>query len=106
MLMILGELDVIRCLGLPVLVLVMNDAAYGAEVHFLGMRDRPTEVAKLPPQDFAATAAAMGLASAVAHTPAEAVAAVSAPGALAHPLLVDCRIDPGFRARWLEELHS
>jgi thiamine pyrophosphate-dependent acetolactate synthase large subunit-like protein len=106
LLMTLGELDVIRSLAQPILVLVMNDSAYGAEIHFLDMKGRSPEVARLPPQDFAAIAAAMGLASAVAHTPAEAVAAVTAPDALGVPLLVDCRVDPALRAKWLDALHG
>jgi acetolactate synthase I/II/III large subunit len=106
LLMTLGELDVTRSLALPILVLVMNDSAYGAEVHFLNMKGRTSDVARLPSQDFAGTAAAMGLASVVARSPAEAVAAVTAPRALEAPLLVDCRVDPALRAKWLDELYG
>jgi thiamine pyrophosphate-dependent acetolactate synthase large subunit-like protein len=59
--MSLGELISIRRAERPVLVVVVNDAAYGAEVHDLHDLDLPDELARLTELDFAALAGAMGI---------------------------------------------
>ena len=60
LLMSLGEVDAAVNLGVPVLVVVMNDAAYGAEVHHFRSLGLPTDLALLGGIDFAAIAGAMG----------------------------------------------
>jgi thiamine pyrophosphate-dependent acetolactate synthase large subunit-like protein len=60
LLMSLGEIDAAVNLGVPVLVVVMNDAAYGAEVHHFRSLGLPTDLALLVGLDFAAIAVAMG----------------------------------------------
>lgn len=103
LLMTLGELDAARASALPLVIVVMNDAAYGAEVHFLHLRGLNGDVAALPPQDFAAIAASMGMNAAIVRTPEEALEAAQI-GPLTAPLLLDCRIDPTLRANWLDDL--
>jgi thiamine pyrophosphate-dependent acetolactate synthase large subunit-like protein len=61
LLMSLGELDAAVNLGVPLLVVVVNDAAYGAEVHHFRSLGLPTELALLGEIDFAAIASAMGV---------------------------------------------
>ena len=58
--MSLGEIDAAVNLGVPMLVVVMNDAAYGAEVHHFRSLGLPTDLALLGGLDFAAIAGAMG----------------------------------------------
>jgi thiamine pyrophosphate-dependent acetolactate synthase large subunit-like protein len=60
LLMSLGEIDAAVQLGLPMLVVVINDAAYGAEVHHFRSLGLPTDLALLRGIDFAAIAGAMG----------------------------------------------
>src|SRR5918999_5390623 len=102
-LMSLGELETAARYRLPMLVVVYNDAAYGAEVHHFGPKGQPANIARFPDTDFAAFARAAG---------AEGVA-VRKVGDLAPveewlerrdgPLVVDAKVNPEVRAEWLEE---
>ncbi len=60
LLMALPELETLARLRLPVLVVVYNDAAYGAEVHHFGPQGVPVELVRFPDTDFAALARAAG----------------------------------------------
>jgi thiamine pyrophosphate-dependent acetolactate synthase large subunit-like protein len=102
-LMSLGELETAARYRLPMLVVVYNDSAYGAEVHHFGPEGQPVNIARFPDTDFAALARAAG---------AEGVA-VRKEGDLAPvegwlerrdgPLVVDAKVNPEVRAEWLEE---
>jgi thiamine pyrophosphate-dependent acetolactate synthase large subunit-like protein len=102
-LMSLGELETAARYHLPMLVVVYNDSAYGAEVHHFGPEGQPVDIARFPDTDFAALARAVG---------AEGVA-VRKKGDLAPvedwlerrdgPLVVDAKVNPDVRAEWLEE---
>ena len=58
--MALGEMETAARYRLPMLVVIYNDAAYGAEVHHFGPMGRPVDVARFPDTDFAALARAAG----------------------------------------------
>jgi acetolactate synthase-1/2/3 large subunit len=60
-LMSFGELETLSRLGLPVTVVVLNDSAYGAEVHHLRHYGLPETLAQFPRCDFAAVARALGV---------------------------------------------
>ena len=60
MLMSLGEIETIIREDLPIIVLVMNDAAYGAEVHILKGQNLPPAKAEFFDVDFAPMAAPLG----------------------------------------------
>jgi thiamine pyrophosphate-dependent acetolactate synthase large subunit-like protein len=102
-LMSLGELETAARYRLPMLVVVYNDAAYGAEVHHFGPQGQPVNIACFPDTDFAALARAAG---------ADGVA-VRKEGDLAPvedwlerrdgPLVVDAKVNPEVRAEWLKE---
>ena len=102
-LMALGELETLARLRLPVLAVVFNDAAYGAEVHHFGPQGLPTELVRFPDTDIAALARAAGGQGVTVR----AVEDLEAIGPwLEHrdgPLLVDAKITPDFCAEWLEE---
>ena len=102
-LMALGELETLARLRLPMLVVVFNDAAYGAEVHHFGPQGLPTELVRFPDTDIAALARAAGGQGVTVR----AVEDLEAIGPwLEHrdgPLLVDAKITPDFCAEWLEE---
>lgn len=105
LLMSLGELDTLARSGLPVVVAVYNDAAYGAELHFLRMSGMPASTSRFPgTAPLAPVAAALGV---------ESLSAADADGlervrerlrrGVTAPLLVDFRVTDGVRAAWLEE---
>ncbi|BCB83057.1 thiamine pyrophosphate-binding protein [Phytohabitans suffuscus] len=62
-LMSLGELETLGRVGAPVTVLVLNDSAYGAEIHHLRRHGLPEDLALFPRTDFAAVARALGVAA-------------------------------------------
>ena len=66
-----AELDTLARLGLPVLVLVLDDGAYGAEVHLLRRDGLADDIARFPRRDLAGLARAMGVAAVVARDETE-----------------------------------
>jgi thiamine pyrophosphate-dependent acetolactate synthase large subunit-like protein len=103
MFLALPELDTAARLRLPLLVVVWNDAAYGAEVHHFAPMGQSVDIACFPDADIAAIARGSGVpALTVRHRDdLEPVAAwASDPGG---PLLVDAKVDPGIAGDWLAE---
>lgn len=102
--MALPELETAARLGLRLLVVVYDDAAYGAEVHHFGPSGHAVAGAQFPAADLAALGRAAG-AQAVTVRDAHDLAAVErwvadgAPG----PLVVDAKVDPTLCAAWLED---
>ena len=86
------------------LVVVYNDAAYGAEVHHFGPQGLPLELVRFPDTDFAALARAAGAQGVTART-LEDLDARRRAGCEQRdgPLVVDAKITPDFCAEWLEE---
>jgi thiamine pyrophosphate-dependent acetolactate synthase large subunit-like protein len=102
-LMAAGELDTVGRLGLPLLVVVYNDAAYGAEVHHFGPDGEPLDIVRFPDSDFAAMGRAAG-AEGVTVRRVDDLAAVERwvadqPG----PMVVDAKVEPTVVAEWLSE---
>jgi thiamine pyrophosphate-dependent acetolactate synthase large subunit-like protein len=60
--MSLVELDTAVRLGLPLVVVVYNDSAYGAEVHHFGDSGQPLDIVEFPDTDIAAIARGFGCA--------------------------------------------
>jgi len=102
--MSLGELDSLTAQGLPVLVAIFNDAAYGAEVHHFGPLGLPTGLVEFGDRDFAAVAGALGARAAAVRAPEDLAAPVGEwLGALDGPLVLDCKVNPAVRAERLAE---
>jgi thiamine pyrophosphate-dependent acetolactate synthase large subunit-like protein len=102
-LMAAGELETVGRLGLPLLVVVYNDAAYGAEVHHFGPHGEPLDIVTFPDTDFAALGRAAGAAGVTVRR-VEDLAAVERwvadrPG----PMVVDAKVEPTVVADWLPE---
>jgi thiamine pyrophosphate-dependent acetolactate synthase large subunit-like protein len=99
--MALGELDSIAAQGLPVVVAIFNDGAYGAEVHHFAELGLPTDLVEFGDRDFAAVAAALGASAATVRSPDDVGAALDAwEGG---PLVLDCKVNPAVRAERLAE---
>jgi thiamine pyrophosphate-dependent acetolactate synthase large subunit-like protein len=83
---------------IPVLAIVINDAAYGAEVHDFRPLGLPVGIAQFPIRDWAEIARAMG-ADALTITDISQLQGirdwVENPGG---PLILDCRVDPEISA--------
>jgi thiamine pyrophosphate-dependent acetolactate synthase large subunit-like protein len=102
-LMSLPELETLCRLRLPMLVVIYDDAAYGAEVHHFGPQGHPVELVRFPDTDFAALARAAGAQALTATTLDDLDAIAPWLQSRDGPLVVDAKITPDFCAEWLEE---
>jgi len=98
------ELDTVRRLGLPMVVVIYNDDAYGAEVHHFGPDGYPLDTVVFPPTDIAAVARGYGF-EAVAVRQPEDLKPVEAwvASERSRPLLIDAKIVSDRGSWWLEE---
>jgi thiamine pyrophosphate-dependent acetolactate synthase large subunit-like protein len=102
-LMALPELETLARLRLSMLVVVYNDAAYGAEVHHFRPHGHPVELVQFPDTDFAALAQAAGAQGITVRSPEDLAALELWLPERDGPLVVDAKITPDFCAEWLEE---
>lgn len=100
--MALSELDTAVRLHLPLVVIVYNDAAYGAEVHHFGDADMTT--VRFPDTDLAALARGFGCAGVTVRGVSD-LAAVQGwlAGPRAQPLVIDAKIADDGGSWWLAE---
>ena len=101
--MALAELETAARLKLTLLVLIYDDAAYGAEVHHFAPMGHDVSLVRFPDADLAAIARAAGAkAATVRRTDDLAVVEdwlVNPHG----PLVLDVKVNPTICAEWLEE---
>jgi acetolactate synthase I/II/III large subunit len=102
-LMALGELETAARYRLPMLIVVYNDAAYGAEVHHFGPMGRPVELARFPETDFAALARAAGAEGITVRSEDDLSPVRDWLNIRDRPLVIDARVNPEVRAEWLAE---
>ncbi|MEV0552255.1 thiamine pyrophosphate-binding protein [Streptomyces sp. NPDC050597] len=99
-----AELDTVRRLGLPMVVVVYNDDAYGAEVHHFGPDGHPLDTVEFPPTDIAAVARGYGFEAVTVRTRADLKAVEDwLAGLRSAPLLIDAKVVADRGAWWLEE---
>ena len=103
-LMGVAELDTVVRLGLPMVVVVYDDVAYGAEVHHFGPHGHPLGTVTFPPADLAAIATGFGFAAVTVTGPGD-LAGVAAwlKGPRDRPLLVHAKVTRERGSWWLEE---
>ncbi|MFP5362627.1 MAG: thiamine pyrophosphate-binding protein [Thermoleophilia bacterium] len=99
----LAELDSAARLGLPLLVAVFNDAAYGAEVHHFGALGQDVGIARFPDADLAAIARGAGVAAHTARCADDLAPVATWARDPAGPLLLDAKVDPAIAGDWLAE---
>jgi thiamine pyrophosphate-dependent acetolactate synthase large subunit-like protein len=99
-----SELETVVRLGLPMVVVVYDDAAYGAEVHHFGPHGLPLETVRFPETDFASIARGYGF-EAVTVREVDDLAPVAdwLAGPRDAPLLVDAKVVADEPSWWLEE---
>jgi thiamine pyrophosphate-dependent acetolactate synthase large subunit-like protein len=102
-LMAAGELETVGRLGLPLLVVVYNDAAYGAEVHHFGPGGEPLDTVTFPDTDFAALGRAAGAEGLTVRSVDDLAAVERWVARRDGPLVVDAKVTPTVVAGWLEE---
>jgi thiamine pyrophosphate-dependent acetolactate synthase large subunit-like protein len=101
--MALGELETAARLKLTLLVVIYDDAAYGAEVHHFGPMGQDVSLVRFPDADLAAIARAAGAKAATIRRTGD-LAVVEEWLINPHgPLVLDVKVNPTICAEWLEE---
>lgn len=100
----IAELDTVVRLGLPMVVVVYNDEAYGAEAHHFGPDGYALDTVLFPETDIAAIARGFGCDAVTVRGDGD-LAAVREwlAGARDRPLLVDAKVAGDGPAWWLDE---
>jgi thiamine pyrophosphate-dependent acetolactate synthase large subunit-like protein len=102
--MALPELETAARLRLKLLVVIYDDAAYGAEVHHFEPMGHNVSLVRFPDADLAAIASAAGCSAAMIHDPGELAVVERWLGAATEgPLVLDAKVNPTICAEWLEE---
>jgi len=102
-LMALGELETAVRYSLPMVVVIYNDAAYGAEVHHFGPMGHPVDLTRFPDTDFAALARAAGAEGITVRGSGDLPPLKGWLERRDGPLVIDAKVNPDVRAEWLEE---
>jgi acetolactate synthase I/II/III large subunit len=103
-LMGVSELETVARLGLPMVVIVYDDEAYGAEVHHFGPDGDPLDVVRFPPTDIAAIGRGFGFEGVTVRDAANlAQVREWLDGRRERPLLIDAKVTSAHGSWWLEE---
>ena len=103
-LMAASELETVVRLGLPMVIVVYDDEAYGAEVHHFGPDGHPLDVVRFPPADIASIGAGFGYTALTVRTAADLQPAADwLAGPRETPLLIDAKVTSDRGSWWLEE---
>ena len=99
----LQELETAARLGLRLLVVVYDDAAYGAEVHHFRTLGEDVAPAQFPAADLAAVARAFGAAGIVVRATDDLAPVADWVRDGSGPLVVDAKVNPDVCADWLHD---
>jgi acetolactate synthase I/II/III large subunit len=99
-----AEFDTVRRLGLPMVVVVYNDAAYGAEVHHFSPDGHDLATVTFPDTDIAAVARGYGFTGVTVRQQHDLAQVRDwLDGARDTPLLIDIKVVADQPSWWLEE---
>jgi thiamine pyrophosphate-dependent acetolactate synthase large subunit-like protein len=101
--MALAEIETAVRTGLPLLIVVYDDAAYGAEVHHFGPDGEPVDLVRFPDADLAAAGRGLGALGLTVREPADLDGVRDWLDRRDRPLVVDAKVVPHICAEWLEE---
>ena len=101
--MTMGELETTVREDLPLVIVLMNDCAYGAELHFLKARQLPVSKSVFPDIDFAPIAEGFGFQAATIRTLDELRALRPLLEKPQGPILLDCKINAVIAAPFIGE---
>ncbi len=102
-LMTLSELETTAREGIPLVIILINDGAYGAELHYLKMRDMPVSTAVFADVDFAPVAQAFGFEAYTVRTLEELSKLAPVLQNPQGPILLDCKVNASIAAAFLLE---
>jgi acetolactate synthase I/II/III large subunit len=102
-LMTMSELETAIREDIPLIIVLMNDCAYGAELHFLAMRKLPVGKSVFPDVDFASVAEAFGFEAYTIRTLDELRALGRVLGKPEGPILLDCKVNADVAAPFMGE---
>ena len=106
LMMTLGELETFVRYEIPLLAIVINDAAYGAEVHLLKNVGLASDSALFRDNDFAAIASAMGAQGTTVRDVADLKRLQPWLDQPRGPMVVDCKVDPQLRGDWFGKVFA
>ena len=100
--MSLGDIETAVRYKLPLIIVVMNDAAFGSELQIMELWGLPVELSVFESVDYAAVATALGARSITVNSldDLDQLASISLEEG---PILLDCAITRKMRAAWLDE---
>ncbi|HEY1644743.1 MAG TPA: thiamine pyrophosphate-binding protein [Streptosporangiaceae bacterium] len=99
-----SELETAVRLGLPMVIIVYNDEAYGAEVHHFGPDGHPLDTVRFPPADLAAIGRGFGCAGVTVREPGDLGPVRDwLAGPRDTPLVIDAKVTGDRGSWWLEE---
>ena len=102
-LMTMSELETVVREDIPLIVVLMNDCAYGAELHFLALRKLPVGKSVFPDVEFAAVAEAFGFQAYTIRTLEELRALGPVLARPEGPILLDCKINADIASPFMGE---
>jgi acetolactate synthase-1/2/3 large subunit len=103
-LMGISELETVVRLGIPMVVVIYDDEAYGAEVHHFGPDGDPLDTVRFPPADIAAIGRGFGFDGVTVRSAADLGAVRDwVDGPRERPLLIDAKVTSARGSWWLEE---
>jgi acetolactate synthase I/II/III large subunit len=99
-----SELETVVRLGLPMVIVVYNDDAYGAEVHHFGPDGFPLDTVRFPPADLASIGRGYGCAGITVRSPDDLGPVREwLAGPREQPLVIDAKVTSERGSWWLEE---
>jgi acetolactate synthase-1/2/3 large subunit len=103
-LMGVSELETVVRLGIPMVVVVYDDEAYGAEVHHFGPDGDPLDTVRFPPADIAAIGRGFGFEGVTVRSAGDLGPVRDwLAGPRERPLLIDAKVTSARGSWWLEE---
>jgi thiamine pyrophosphate-dependent acetolactate synthase large subunit-like protein len=103
-LMGISELETVVRLGLPMVIVIYDDEAYGAEVHHFGPDGFSVDTVRFPPADIAAIGRGFGCAGVTVREPGDLAPVRDwLSGPRDRPLVIDAKIASARGSWWLEE---
>jgi len=103
-LMTLGELETVVREDIPLVIVVMNDCAYGAELHFLKIHQVPVATSVFPDVDFAPIAEGFAFEAVTIRSLDDLEGAKEMLANPQGPILLDCKINAEIAAPFMSEL--
>jgi thiamine pyrophosphate-dependent acetolactate synthase large subunit-like protein len=103
MMMSLNDLDTAVRYMLPLVIVIINDAAYGAEVYFLQQLGLSTKQEEFNDPDFAAIAQGMGAQGLTVRSLDDLDKIRPWIAHSTGPLVVDCKVNPEVQAVWVRD---